>query len=181
MSQAGILNISGGGGGGSPIESLTGDSGGPVFPTANNINILGDDSTVNNNNGITVVGTPGTSTQTVTLTNRYSQTANTVGAVTATVTILSGLADGTYTLDMSVAAYATAGGPAGNGYTIVGAVRSTSGVATLITNQQKDSFEETIGANAVMGVSGNTITVTFTGVALFTFDWIVTGTYTFIA
>lgn len=41
MSQGGIINIAGGGGGGSPVLSLTGDSGGAVFPTANNINVIG--------------------------------------------------------------------------------------------------------------------------------------------
>lgn len=61
MSQAGILNVAGGGGGGSPIQTLTGDSGGAVPPTANNINILGGA-------GVEVVGTPGTSTLTINVT-----------------------------------------------------------------------------------------------------------------
>lgn len=184
MSQAGILNVAGGGGGGTPIQTVTGNSGGPVAPTANNIFLVGGSSTVNDPNGITVIGTPGTSTETFTLTNRYTQSTTTVGATTATVTILSALTTGTYTLDMSVAAFATAGGPAGNGYTIVGAVKSVAGVASLVGGagaQQKDSFEDTVGANAVMGVSGNTITVTFTGVAAFNFDWTVTGTYVLVS
>lgn len=58
MSQAGIINVSGGGGGGSPVETLTGNSGGAVPPTANNINIVGDGA-------VTVTGTPGTSTLTI--------------------------------------------------------------------------------------------------------------------
>ena len=41
------------------LRFLTGNSGGPVPPTANNINVVGDGTTV------TVVGTPGTSTLTV--------------------------------------------------------------------------------------------------------------------
>ncbi len=42
MSQAGIINVSGGGGGGSPIETLTGNNSTVhVTPTANNINIVG--------------------------------------------------------------------------------------------------------------------------------------------
>lgn len=61
MSQAGIINIAGGGGSGSPVETLTGNSGGAVPPTANNINILGG-------TGINIVGNPGTSTLTVTAT-----------------------------------------------------------------------------------------------------------------
>jgi len=55
MSQSGIVNIAGGGGGGSPVMKLTGDTGGPITPTANNINILG-------NPDILVAGTLATST-----------------------------------------------------------------------------------------------------------------------
>jgi hypothetical protein len=177
MSQAGIINVAGGGGGGAPIQTLTGDSGGPVPPTANNIFVLGGTSTVNNLNGITVIGNPGTSTETFTLTNRFQANTTTVDGASSTVTILTALAAGTYTLDILVAGFATVGGPAGNGYTIVGAVRSTGAAATLLPNQQKDSFEETVGANAVLGIGVNTITVTVTGVVAFNFDWNITGTY----
>ena len=59
MSQAGILNVSGGGGSGSPVQTITGNSGGAVPPTANNINLVGSGS-------ITVTGNPGTSTLTIT-------------------------------------------------------------------------------------------------------------------
>lgn len=62
MSQAGIISVAGGGGGGSPIQTLTGDTGGPIPPTANNINILGG-------TGVTVAGTPGTSTLTISVVN----------------------------------------------------------------------------------------------------------------
>lgn len=177
MSQAGVVNVSGGGGGGSPVQTLTFDTGGAVPPTANNINILSASSTNNNNNGIIINGNAGTSTGTVTLTNRYQQNTTTAGAVNSTVTILPALAAGTYVFDMSVAAYATLGGPDGNGYTIVGAVLSTGVAATLLPNQQKDSFEQNPGANAVLGVSGNSVTVTVTGSAGLNFDWNVSGTY----
>ena len=58
MSQAGILNVAGGGGSGAPIQTLTGNSGGAVGPTLNNINLIGS-------NGVNVVGNPVTSTLTV--------------------------------------------------------------------------------------------------------------------
>lgn len=67
MSQAGINNIGGGGGGGSPVETLTGNSGGAVSPTANNINVIGDGVTTN------VIGTPGTSTLTISVINEGIQ------------------------------------------------------------------------------------------------------------
>ena len=58
MSQAGVINVAGGGGGGSPIQTLTGNSGGAVPPTANNINVVGSGA-------VTVTGNPGTSTLTI--------------------------------------------------------------------------------------------------------------------
>jgi len=53
MSQAGITNIKGGGGG--VVSTLTGDSGGAIPPTANNINLFGT------TNQITTTGTPASS------------------------------------------------------------------------------------------------------------------------
>lgn len=41
MSQSGIVNIAGGGGGGSPIETITGNDGVATTPLGNNINLLG--------------------------------------------------------------------------------------------------------------------------------------------
>lgn len=79
MSQAGIVNISGGGGGGGPIETLTGNSGGAVPPTANNIFVLGAA-------GINVVGNPGTSTLTISLTEDAPSYVNVVGPITYVVT-----------------------------------------------------------------------------------------------
>ncbi len=69
MSQGGRLNISGGGGSGSPVQTLTGNTGGAVPPTANNINVVGA-------TGITVTGNPGTSTLTISLTDVTSPYTN---------------------------------------------------------------------------------------------------------
>lgn len=60
MSQAGFLDTSGGGGGN--IQTLTGNSGGIIPPTGNNINIVGTAGQVD------VVGNPATSTLTISLT-----------------------------------------------------------------------------------------------------------------
>lgn len=156
---------------------------GNAVPLANILIINGFDSTENNANGIIskggVVGTGTSNEVDIVITNRYQQTSTTSDGAgqTQIVTILSALVAGTYTLDMSISAFDSIT-PAGNGYTIVGAVRSTGAATVLIPNQQKDSFEESVGANAVMGVSGNTITVTLTGVAGKIYNWNITGTYT---
>jgi hypothetical protein len=155
---------------------------GTVVPSGNTVNINGGSTTANTANGIEVIANPnGSNNEVVQLTNRYHQASTTIGSGSSTVTILSGLAAGTYVLDMSAGAYATSGGPAANGYTIVGAVTSNGVTATLLPNQQKDSFEQNVGANATMGVSGNSITVTFTGVTGINFDWSVVGTYMFVS
>lgn len=158
---------------------------GNAVPAANILQLLGGETDQNNSNGIRTDANPNNGNIVlVELTNRFRQTTTTVGAVTSSVTILSALVAGTYTLDMSIAGFATAGGPAGNGYTIVGSVKSDGITASLcggILAQQKDSFEDVIGANAIMDVSGNTIIVTFTGFAGITFDWLVTGTYILVS
>lgn len=58
MSQAGIINVAGGGGGGSPVNTLTGNNAVAVPPTANNINIVGTGA-------VSVQGNAGTSTLTI--------------------------------------------------------------------------------------------------------------------
>jgi hypothetical protein len=156
---------------------------GNAVPLAHILIVNGFDSTENNANGIItkggVAGTGVSNEVDIVLTNRYQQTSTTSDGLgqTQIITILSALSAGTYTLDISIAAFDSVT-PAGNGYTIVGAVRSTGAATVLIPNQQKDSFEENVGSNAVMGVSGNTIIVTLTGIAGKIYNWNITGTYT---
>jgi hypothetical protein len=79
VSQAGIINIAGGGGGGAPVETLTGNDMVPVPPTGNNINIVGS-------GGVTVTGNPATSTLTITSGDTFlTGTANTTGNATANI------------------------------------------------------------------------------------------------
>lgn len=160
---------------------------GTAIPSANILIIDGFSSTENNNYGIItkggVIGTGTSNEVDVILTNRYRTNTTTSGAVTSTVTLLSSLSAGIYVLDVKFAGNSTSGAPAaGVGYTIVGAVRSDGVTATLISGQQKDSFEEPalVGANAVIGVSGNAITATLTGVAAYDISWVASGDYTFL-
>lgn len=69
---------SGGGIGPTVVETLTGNTGGPVGPTGNNINVVGTGL-------ITVTGNPGTSTLTISQTNADEATAQTVGLVTVNI------------------------------------------------------------------------------------------------
>lgn len=84
MSQAGSYLQ--GGGGVVPIETLTGNIGGPVPPTAGNINLLGG-------NNITSTGNPGTSTITFDLTgttNHALQVGNASGSLTSLAVATNG-------------------------------------------------------------------------------------------
>jgi hypothetical protein len=69
----------GSGGGGSSVLTLTGNSGGPISPTAGNINTIGG-------NNITAAGNPGTSTLTFSVTgttNHAVQIGNASGSLTS--------------------------------------------------------------------------------------------------
>ena len=75
MSQAGTLG-GGGGGAGSPVQTLTGNTGGPVPPSANNINVIGSGA-------ISVAGNAGTNTLTISLIdNLLTGTATTTDGTT---------------------------------------------------------------------------------------------------
>lgn len=80
-------------GGSATTETLTGNSGGAVPPTGNNINVVGDGTSVN------VVGNPGTSTLTISAvtgsTIVETLTGNTGGAVSPTAGNINVKGDGT--------------------------------------------------------------------------------------
>lgn len=69
MSQSGVYKTSGS----SPttVETLTGNTGGAVGPTGNNINVVGDGATIE------ITGNPGTSTLTVSVTQEFAATYTT--------------------------------------------------------------------------------------------------------
>lgn len=161
--------------------TFTADNATTATPASNNLNVFTGSTSDNDVDGIRSIASG--STVTYQLTNRFRQTTTTSGAVTSTVTLLSALPAGVYVLDIKIAGDSTAGAPAaGVGYTIVGAVRSDGVTATLIPGQQTDSFEEAsmVGANASIGILGNTITATVTGVAAYDISWAVVGDYTFV-
>lgn len=174
MSQAGIINIAGGGGAGSPVQTLTGNTGGAVPPTANNINVLGDGTF------LTVTGDAGTSTLTISETRAINGTGTTVGAVTADLITLSmGAVADTFTLDVRVAGFESTT-PAGVGYFLLGTARTTGAAATLIGTPDRFANEEAalLACQGEIVVSANNVIVRVTGVAGLTINWRAQGVYT---
>lgn len=159
--------------------TITGDSGGALSPTANNWNILGNDTTANNANGIRTTGSG--STLTVELTNRIQGSGSTVGAVTSDIITLSlGATPGTYSFEVRIAAF-EASTPASAGYSLFGTVRTTGAAAVLAGTVDRITNEEAAitGANATIIVSGNNAVVQVIGVAALTIQWQAVGLYTF--
>lgn len=173
MSQAGIINIAGGGGGGSPVQTLTGDSGGAVSPTANNIFILADDSSINNDNGATVIGTPGTSTLTVTTTNRTTGTVTTADATLTTIITFSlGATPGAFYVYGNVQAFDSATSAAGT-YSFSGGFRTDGATATELGTELHDEFEDPslVTSDIFITASGNNVLLQVQGVAATSINW----------
>lgn len=121
MSQAGALNS--GGGGGTGVQTLTGNTGGAVGPTANNINVVGSGA-------ITVTGNPGTSTLTI------ASSGGTPGLVFVQSQSASTSASIAFTNLTSFDVYfitITGCGPTSNGQDFIMQVSQNNGVSYLTT------------------------------------------------
>jgi hypothetical protein len=166
VSQAGIFEL--GNPGALDVQTLTGNIGGAVGPTAGgNINILGD------NTYIRVTGNPGTNTLTISELNSDVVTGQTIGAVTAdifTLTILNPLSAVSIVAEIMAASddYLEAGN-----YFITGGARRAGGVAVLPIGGLGGILNATDFALAAVDivVSGNDVIVRVTGEALTTINW----------
>ena len=131
-------------------ETLTGNSGGAVGPTAGNINTVGTGS-------ITVVGNPGTSTTTVQLTGLTNHDVL-VGAGTATITSVSPSTAGFVLTSNGVAA-----DPSFQAVTASGAVTSVTGNSGGAEVPLAGNFNILGTGSITVAGSANTETVQLTG------------------
>jgi len=144
------------------VETLTGNTGGPVGPTGNNINVLGSGL-------LTVTGNPGTSTLTISQSNAAVANAQTVGLVTVNIislvvpdsemvtikAVINGLRDDT-TDAWGGEVIFTVLRPAGGDVTIVGApIISANTTSTADISGSVNIGAETAEIN-VIGVAGQT-------------------------
>lgn len=161
----------------SVLETLTGDTGGAVSPdAAHNIYLLGG-------TGITTTGSPGTNTITIASANAGTGTGQTIGAVTADlITIALGAVATTYTIEARVAGFESTT-PAGIGYLIVAAVRTTGAAASVVGTPEVTAFEDAaLGAGlGTIVASGNNAIVRVTGVGGLTINWRASSIYTKVA
>jgi hypothetical protein len=159
MSQAGIINMAGGGGGGSPVQTLTGNIGGAVPPTANNINIIGSGS-------VLVTGTPGTSTLTITIPEvLLTGTATTTGPTNANINVIIPVPNNsTVSVRVNLAGYDSTAN-LGIGGELLASVKNVSGVLSIIGTSDRTKNSDmpindatwaliTSGLNALVQVTG---------------------------
>lgn len=166
------------------LATITGDTGGPVSPQGNNINIIGGQSSVNNTIGIAVNGNNGTATETVTLTNRFTGSTTTTDGTTSQSLILFplGLIAGTYLIDIQTVAYNITDGLS-FGFRSFRTIRTTGASAVTISAAPGIISEESTMINVLVqsGVTGNNLTQRVTGLAGKTIDWYALLTYVFIS
>ncbi len=183
MSQAGIINTSSGPVPPTVATTYVTDVNSPAVPAANILNVLGNDTTANDNDGIRTDGSSGSNTLTVQLTNRLQGTGTTVGATTSDlITFALGATPGAYNIEAKIAGF-NASGPASTGFTVIGTV-TTSGAAAIIVPTPDETFVDDISlvtADIDFVASGNNFIVRATGVAGLTINWNAVATYVFVS
>lgn len=191
MSQAGIINTTGGGG--SPPNVPTsfqaqndGVNDGSATPAANIINFNATSEETNTENGF-IVSASG-NTVTYSTTNRFS-TAGSVTTTDATVTTIADLdlatiGTGVFTFDVQIAGYDVTDSE-GVGYAIFGTLKNIGGVVTRIGTPDKINNEDTLpvditAADANLTFSGTNAIVEVTGIAAKTFRWRAVATFVYV-
>ncbi len=179
MSQAGMINTSGGPSPPTVATSYVTDINSPAIPALNVLNVYGGFVTTDNTKGIQTDGSSGSNTLTVELTNRLQGSGSTVGAVTTDlVTFSLGATPATYVIEANFAAFEVTT-PAGAGYSLFGTVRTTGAAASLVGTPDKINNEDAalVACNSDIVVSGNNVILRVTGTAGLTIDWSTVGYY----
>lgn len=171
MSQAGIINVAGGGGGGSPVQTLTGNNPVAVPPTANNINVIGSGA-------VTVTGNAGTSTLTISINDSIlTGTATTTDGTTyvpfsASANIPLPTPSTAVSIRANLSGMDVPNGLAVGGE-LIGLAKNIAGVVSIVGTPDITRNNDTaLSAWTVdLGVSGTNVQVQVRGVAAHTINW----------
>jgi hypothetical protein len=160
-----------------PLQFTT-DSGVAV-PVANNLNILANDTTANDTDGITTSGAG--DTVTVLLTNRLQGTVTTANSTSTPIITFTPTVVGTYAIECRIAAYNTTSS-LGAGFSLFGSARfdgvnsNLCGTADEISNKEGAMSS----SNISFSVSGANILINGAGYATENINWSAVGMYTFV-
>ncbi len=173
-----------GGGGGLPANvatSYTTDVNSPAVPAANILQVLGNDTTANDVDGIRTDGSSGSNVLTVQLTNRLQGTVTTANSTPTAIMTFTPATIGTYAIEARVAAYNTTS-TIGAGYSVFGTIRWDGANANLCGTVDKIVNEEGAmsSANVTMTVSGASVLINAVGYAAENINWSLVGLYTFV-
>lgn len=165
----------------SVATSYVTDINSPAIPALNILNVLGNDVTANNINGIRTDGSSGSNTLTIQLTNRLQGTVTTIGATTSAIITFPLTAVGTYALEARIGAYNTTAS-LGAGYSLFGTARFDGVNANLCGTPDRITNEEGAmsAANITMTVSGANVLINGVGYAGQTINWSAVGLYTYV-
>jgi len=168
MSQAGTFVSGGGPVPPTVVETLTGNTGGPVGPNGNNIYLLGATGEIN------IAGNAGSSTLIVSLAAQSGLfTATTVGATTEPlITIPIANPEGVVFIVTLIAVVSDYSGSAGGTFTTTA---SNNGGGAVISGTGGDLQDSIAGGGTIplafFTVSGNDVIFNVTGVAGITINW----------
>ena len=167
-------------------DQFTTDVGGPAIPVANNLNLLGRDTIVNDDDGIrTNNDASGSENVYVELTNRLFGSGQTIGAVTSTILTFpfnTNTGPGTYIFTFTTIAYNVTNNLSAYYGTQFG-VRFSGGVGTLLPAPDYNTMEEGIMINCdiLFGITGQAdLTVEVTGLVDDTIEWKTNGIYSYV-
>jgi hypothetical protein len=153
---------------------------GTAIPVGNILNILANETNVNNDNGIQTIGS--VNTVTVQLTNRVTGTVTTTDATPTTLLSSSlGAVPGVYITQGDIIAYDVTDS-AGAYYTYAASAITDGITGTEIAIENKNVFKQPamVASDFSIGVVGNSAVIVVTGIAGKTIRWSALFTYRFV-
>lgn len=152
---------------------------GTVIPVDSEIEVLGRDSTQDNDNGIRTDADPDEGNILyIELTNRLQGSIATAGAATQTIiTFDLGSTAASYMFEINLTGFDTTT-PTCTSYWFVAGARTTGAAATVVGTNEVFNEDAVLAASDVeMIASGNNVLVRVTGVATYNLNWKAVGTY----